>query len=668
MAHSIQLASPELVGWPKAIEVWHFDRSKGSTNIGLRKKTQPCKVNAISAELKELQTKEIVSREDTNGGQMILPFSSLPLNFCKKDAKTGLQKQLRCQACKCLMESTNALKAHLNSQKHQDNFHDYEKYDCPDENSKLTRNSNVDDLGNNCSDTNSSSLKAMSLKRKYDKIPVLDEKRRKTETKGERNKKITDRPGFGQDKYDETSYYFDFEKSLRKVYPYYFTFTTFTKGRWVGEGILDVFSREFRAHSSDEYRRCIDEGKLTVNGKKVNIDYKLEHNDMLANVVHRHEVPVTSNPIRIIHIDQDLVVIDKPPSIPVHPCGRYRYNTVAYILAKEHNLKFLKTIHRLDRLTSGVLMFGRTPKKAHEMEQQIRSRNVQKMYLCLVEGEFPLSADPEKDSKTTSNVVSCSMPIEVVSHKIGVCRVSPEGKHCHTDFERLSFDGKNSVVLCRPHTGRMHQIRVHLQYLGYPIINDPLYNSPAFGPNKGKGGDIGGKTYHELIQELIRLHSAENWLEFESNKQNEPRNVNITPGSDKGNPNDEKQEYILTSKSELDIQEKLIDQSDIQTPSVIARKTCQDPKLQNFQESTIKQEYINENENSVISSKQPAFNPNKVSKDDNCKECTMNYSDPTQEQLIMFLHAYRYSGDGWTFETKLPSWTGINEIPVTSNL
>ena len=116
------------------------------------------------------------------------------------------------------MESTNALKAHLNSQKHQDNFHDYEKYDCPDENSKL-----------NYSDTNSSSLKDMSLKRKYDKIPVLDEKRRKTETKGERNKKITDRPGFGQDKYDETSYYFDFEKSLRKVYPYYFTFTTFTK-------------------------------------------------------------------------------------------------------------------------------------------------------------------------------------------------------------------------------------------------------------------------------------------------------------------------------------------------------------------------------------------------------------------------------------------------------
>ena len=66
----------------------------------------------------------------------------------------------------------------------------------------------------------------------------------------------------------------------------------------------------------------------------------------------------------------------------------------------------------------------------------------------------------------TSEKISCDEPIEVVSYKIGVCRVSPKGKDCSTEFERLAFNGKTSIVLCRPHTGRMHQIRVHLQYLG----------------------------------------------------------------------------------------------------------------------------------------------------------------------------------------------------------
>uniref|UniRef100_A0A182XN27 Pseudouridine synthase RsuA/RluA-like domain-containing protein n=1 Tax=Anopheles quadriannulatus TaxID=34691 RepID=A0A182XN27_ANOQN len=123
------------------------------------------------------------------------------------------------------------------------------------------------------------------------------------------------RPGFTDERYHETSYYI--ENGLRKVYPYYFTFTTFTKGRWVGEKILDVFAREFRAHPAEEYERCIKAGTLTVNYEKVPTDYRLKHNDLLANIVHRHEVPVTSQPITIVHMDDDIVVVNKPASIPI---------------------------------------------------------------------------------------------------------------------------------------------------------------------------------------------------------------------------------------------------------------------------------------------------------------------------------------------------------------
>ncbi|XP_039485313.1 RNA pseudouridylate synthase domain-containing protein 2 isoform X5 [Drosophila santomea] len=94
----------------------------------------------------------------------------------------------------------------------------------------------------------------------------------------------TKRPGFSDERYDETSYYF--ENGLRKVYPYFFTFTTFAKGRWVDEKILDVFVREFRAAPPEEYERSLEAGKLTVNYEKVPKDYKIKHNDLLANVVH----------------------------------------------------------------------------------------------------------------------------------------------------------------------------------------------------------------------------------------------------------------------------------------------------------------------------------------------------------------------------------------------
>lgn len=97
-----------------------------------------------------------------------------------------------------------------------------------------------------------------------------------------------------------------------------------------------------------------------------------------------------------------------------------------------------------------------------------------------------------------SGIVECDQPIETLSHRIGICIVSPNGKSCRTTFERLNFNGKSSTVLCKPITGRMHQIRVHLQYLGHPIINDHFYNSPAFGEQKGRLGEY-GKSIDQVV-------------------------------------------------------------------------------------------------------------------------------------------------------------------------
>ncbi|KAL9874361.1 rluA pseudouridine synthase 1 isoform 4-T9 [Glossina fuscipes fuscipes] len=508
-------------------------------------------------------------------------------------------------------------------------------------------------------------------------LPASENEKAKLETKALKAK----RPGFTDERYHETSYYI--ENGLRKVYPYYFTFTTFTKGRWVGEKILDVFSREFRAHPAEEYERCIKSGTLTVNYEKVPVDYRLKHNDLLANIVHRHEVPVTSQPITIVHMDDDIVVVNKPASIPVHPCGRYRHNTVVFILAKEYNLKNLRTIHRLDRLTSGLLLFGRSPKKARQMEHQIRNRQVQKEYICRVEGNFP------------EGVIECTEPIEVVSYKIGVCKVSPKGKDCTTKFQKISYNGQTSVVLCKPLTGRMHQIRVHLQYLGYPVVNDPLYNHDVFGPLKGRGGDIGGKTDDELVRDLINIHNAENWLGIDGDSDmsifksvksdcdadalrlasapkvnslsdndsetasrgaspvctDSPRIVESSPNENVNDPQEMHSDNLCVNSANLN---SVTSMAAIEKEDIVNCNS--DGTINGKRQSANLHIKVTVATQTGHESPDMAFNAEKMTTDKHCYECKVRYRDPKPKDLVMYLHAWTYKGPAWEYETELPSW------------
>jgi len=280
------------------------------------------------------------------------------------------------------------------------------------------------------------------------------------------------------DKYEETEYYF--EGYLRKVYPYYYNYNAWCKGRWLGCKIYDVIKKEFRALPEKALLERFETGQTLVNGERVTADYILKNNDFISSKVHRHEIAVLACKIQVLHEDNDFVVVDKPPSMPVHACGRYRYNSVLAILYKDYGYADLRICHRLDRLTSGILMFAKTQAAANRMSRAITDRFVHKEYLARVEGDFP------------DGDIVCEQPVLPLSHKIGVCIVDKEGKECRTEFKRVSsFGDGTSLVQCFPKTGRMHQIRLHLQYLGYPIVNDPLYNSNSFGKDKGKNGNYG---------------------------------------------------------------------------------------------------------------------------------------------------------------------------------
>ncbi|XP_006093085.1 RNA pseudouridylate synthase domain-containing protein 2 [Myotis lucifugus] len=415
---------------------------------------------------------------------------------------------------------------------------------------------------------------------------------------------------FGDEHFAETSYYF--EGGLRKVRPYYFDFRTYCKGRWVGRSLLHVFSTEFRAQPLAYYEAAVRAGRLRLNEEPVqDLSIVLKDNDFLRNTVHRHEPPVTAEPIRLLAESEDMVVVDKPSSIPVHPCGRFRHNTVIFILGKEHQLKELHPLHRLDRLTSGVLMFAKTAAVSERIHEQVRDRQLEKEYVCRVEGEFP------------SEEVTCKEPILVVSYKVGVCRVDTRGKPCETVFQRLSYNGHSSVVRCRPLTGRTHQIRVHLQFLGHPILNDPIYNSGAWGPSRGRGGHI-PKTDEELLRDLVAEHQA-------------------------------KQSLDVLDLCEGDLSPGLTDST---APSSELGKD----HLEALAASAQKMDGVLEAAPQGLDTK--ALAPGNAAETDVvnqeidplCAECRLVRQDPLPQDLVMFLHALRYKGPGFEYFSPMPTW------------
>lgn len=313
------------------------------------------------------------------------------------------------------------------------------------------------------------------------------------------------------------------EDNLRRVAPYPFTYNTWCKERWRNRRLLDIFESEFRDRPLQYYKDAMETGQVAVNAKTVGPDYIVRNGDKISHTLHRHEPPVTADPIEVIHEDETMIVINKPAGVPVHPAGRYNFNSVTEILKAERGPDFIPyPCNRLDRLTSGIMFIGKDPKAAEELGIQIKGRTVRKEYIARVVGKFP---DGE---------VVCDQPILAISPKLGLNRVRANGKAARTVFKRLAYypptgqesaagqglddNGRPwlkkqgySVVRCLPVTGRTHQLRVHLQHLGHPIQNDPIYaNRRVWGHDLGENDVDGSQTTDEdVISRLSRMGKEE---------------------------------------------------------------------------------------------------------------------------------------------------------------
>ncbi|CAO3626613.1 unnamed protein product [Cunninghamella blakesleeana] len=372
------------------------------------------------------------------------------------------------------------------------------------------------------------------------------------------------------DNLNEADYYF--ENGLRKVKPYFFIYQAYAKGRWLGKTILDIFTTEFRDRSEVYYRYAIEKGLITINGKNITCDTIIKNSDIIGHKIHRHEPPVIDTPIKIVYEEDDLLVVDKPGGIPVHPAGRYRHNSVVHILRKEKNIPKLHPSNRLDRLTSGLMLICKTSMKASHIEHDMSSGFIQKEYICRVDGEFP------------SEEIICEEPIKVISHKLSMNYVHPEGKPCKTIFHRIKYDGQSSIVRCKPITGRTHQIRVHLKYLGYPIGNDPLYgNQTSWAKNLQIGKPISEQDEKQLVDKLMEAS---------------PYQSGIWDASSSSGQQQQQQEQ---QKDDSKLLEKETDEK--------------------------------------------------------CPDCSVALiEDPPRDSLFIWLHAWKYKGKDWEYETELPDW------------
>ncbi|KAG1972527.1 RNA pseudouridylate synthase domain-containing protein 2 isoform X2 [Pimephales promelas] len=523
-----------------------------------------------------------------------------------------------------------------------------------DKNQRCTQLNDMDTKGatreeDNC-DTEST-VRTNCAKRKHEEPdqaarPGRDKKRKrggKQQRPGERYvpppQKRNPGVSFSQEHFAETSYYF--EGGLRKVHPYYFDFKTYCKGRWVGKTLLEVFKSEFRAESMDYYHEAVKEGRIKLNETPVDdLNITLKNNDFLRNTVHRHEPPVSGQPMEVLVDDGEVVVVDKPGSLPVHPCGRFRHNTVIFILGKEKGLSGLHTVHRLDRLTSGVLLFARTLEVSQKLDEMVRERQLEKEYVCRVEGEFP------------EGEVVCEQPILVVSFRVGLCRVDPKGKESRTVFQRLSYNGRSSVVRCLPLTGRTHQIRVHLQFLGFPILNDPIYGSSAWGPNRAKGGLV-GMSDEELLEALIEEHRSKESLHLLDLPDEEV--------SGKQRPKTECKVGAEENHDQITVLESSGGACDNSSCKVLLGEMKAEGS-QGLHKSTSAVESEGEmsgaqKEANSISDEAPrTATSNYFVRDHLCGECKIVRPDPKEKDLIMYLHALRYKGADFEYSTRLPDW------------
>ncbi|MFP8490022.1 pseudouridine synthase [Gracilimonas sp. Q87] len=271
-------------------------------------------------------------------------------------------------------------------------------------------------------------------------------------------------------------------RNIRLVKPYPITYRFRVKEEFHGTTLLHAMTTRFPFHEKKVWEDKISFGLVGVNGSEVRYDHILELEDEIFHHNPRAIEPSVPDEVRVLEEHEDYLIVYKPAPLPMHPGGRYNKNSMTEIL-KEQGYNGLRIVHRLDAVTSGLVLFARNKEFAKRAMISFSRSDVRKTYFARVDGtpDKPFTIIDAPIRRKTGFVFESSLGLT-------------KAKEAITEFEVVEKGSNSSIIKCHPKTGRTHQIRLHLEQWGHPIIDDPIY---------GINGDKSSRTAQKKAISLL---------------------------------------------------------------------------------------------------------------------------------------------------------------------
>lgn len=270
----------------------------------------------------------------------------------------------------------------------------------------------------------------------------------------------------------------------------------------------DVALAQLLEITRSNMQKLLEEGRAVRGQKVIKSNYRVKAGEeILVDLPEPQPLDVQPEdiPLNIIYEDDDVVVVNKARGMVVHPAaGNYSGTLVNALLYHCKNLSGINgvirpgIVHRLDKDTSGIMICAKNDSAHLSLSEQIQSKTAQRTYLAVVRGNV----------KNDSGIIETQIARDKNDRK-KMAVVAEGGRQAITEYEVAERFGKYTVVRCRLKTGRTHQIRVHMEYLGYPLVGDPKY-SPMKTPFA-----INGQALHSLTLSFTHPRTGER-LTFEA--------------------------------------------------------------------------------------------------------------------------------------------------------